>query len=131
MIAQQDDFGCSVACVANLLGLSYSQALRLFDKPENAKTKGFTCRDIVDALNKYDYPTHYKYLKPKLRSRIYEPGTIAFIARSKKYPAGHYLLRVNSGWADPWINLPIDKNVKKAKAGYRKRLPGKPIYAIF
>lgn len=32
---------------------------------------------------------------------------------------------------DPWINFQKDKNVKNCEAGFRKRLPGKPIYAIF
>lgn len=41
-------------------------------------------------------------------------------------PFGHYLIRFNNQWIDPWINLP-NKNIK---AGFRKRLPGKPIYGI-
>jgi len=32
---------------------------------------------------------------------------------------------------DPWINFQKDKNLKNAKAGFRKKLPGRPIYGIF
>jgi hypothetical protein len=32
---------------------------------------------------------------------------------------------------DPWINFTENKNIKKAKAGFRARLPGKAIYVVF
>ncbi len=130
MIAQEDELGCGVACVANLLDISYAQALQLFDKPENAKTKGFKCKEIMAVLQKSGIGASYKYLKPRLKSKIYQPGVIVLIAVNKKYPFGHYLLRTNHGWLDPWVNIHSSQNVQKAKAGYRKRLPGKPIYAI-
>jgi hypothetical protein len=31
---------------------------------------------------------------------------------------------------DPWINILKDKKLINAKSGYRKRLPGSPMYAI-
>ncbi|MFH1400687.1 MAG: hypothetical protein ABIH41_04145, partial [Nanoarchaeota archaeon] len=55
-------------------------------------------------------------------------GTIVFIKPSDRYPAGHYLLRVASGWMDPWINLP---SVAPARAGIRKRLPGAAQWVLF
>lgn len=62
---------------------------------------------------------------------IYRDNVIIFLKRSIDYPFGHYLLRVNSKWMDPWINLQKNKNIKDASSGYRMRLPGKPIYAVF
>jgi len=65
---------------------------------------------------------------------MYEDGVIVFIKRSVRYPAGHYLARMNGQWMDPWINFPNDqniKNIKNATSGFRKKLPGKPIYALF
>ena len=71
----------------------------------------------------------YRYIKPKIRKLIYRPGTIIFIARSKKYPAGHYLaMGSGKGWMDPWINFPSE--LKSSRAGFRKKLPGRPIYAV-
>jgi len=78
-----------------------------------------------------DKSIEYKYIKGKIRKKIYQDNTIVFIKRSKKYPYGHYLSRYKSSWMDPWINSKNDRKIKKIKAGFRKRLPGKAIYAIF
>jgi ABC-type bacteriocin/lantibiotic exporter with double-glycine peptidase domain len=131
MVAQKDGFGCGVACVASLLRFSYSQALNLFDIPEQAQSVGFHRRDIAQALQNAGISASYKYVSAKTRKKIYRNDTIVFIARNKSYPAGHYLLRIQKGWIDPWINFPITKDIKNAKAGIRKRLPGRPIYAVF
>lgn len=127
MVVQEDDFGCGVACVANLLSISYQSSLELFEKKEYAKFKGFWPKDIVTALQKTGVYSNYRYVKPKTRSRIYNMGTIVFLAKSRKYPCNHYILCTNQGWLDPWINLPQTPR----KVGIRKRLPGRPIYAIF
>jgi len=123
-VVQEDPYGCSVACVAFLCGISYGKARHNFKNPRRAKTWGFTCREIVSALGKLDK----KYAYRRIRERIKPPrDSIIFIARSKKYPAGHFLARMNGGWMDPWINFPSSKR----RAGFRKRLPGKAIYRIF
>jgi hypothetical protein len=128
-ITQKDDFGCGVACTASVLDLTYEKAKALFSKPKQAKDFGFLCKDIVNALKKKGFTYDYKYIKPKIKKQIYKQGTIVFIARSKRFPAGHYLARdQKKGWMDPWINFPSD--ISNVKSGFRKRLPGKPIYAI-
>jgi hypothetical protein len=86
---------------------------------------------LVAILDRSGYFYQYRYLKPRLRKIIYRDDVIVFIKRSKKYPFGHYLVRYQNLWMDPWINFPKEKDVKKAKAGFRKRLPGKAIYALF
>lgn len=50
LIAQEDNFGCAVACVANLLNIDYKDAKILFDKPENANSIGYFCEDIIFVL---------------------------------------------------------------------------------
>ena len=126
---QRNKFGCGIACAASVLDLSYQQAKKLFTNSKQAKNFGFLCKEIVTALKKKGFIYEYKYIKPKVKRRIYRPGTIVFIARSIKYPAGHYLSRDSKKrWMDPWINFPSD--VSKAKSGFRKRLPGRAIYAI-
>lgn len=55
-------------------------------------------------------------------------GSITLIAKSEKYPIGHYLLRVKNGWVDAWINLP---RIDGVKAGIRRELPGDPWYVLY
>lgn len=73
----------------------------------------------------------YKYVRPKIRKRIYQENAIVLVARSNRYPVGHYLVRYDNRWMDPWINLPKDNSIKNAKSGFRKRLPGRPMYVFF
>ncbi len=130
-VKQEDQLGCGVACVSFILDISYLEALCLFKKGElRAKRLGFYCKDIIEAFNNIGIRYTYKYIKQRIRSKIYKKGTIVFIKKSKKYPSGHYLCRAQDVWMDPWINFRLDKDILKAKAGFRKRLPGKPIYAI-
>lgn len=127
LIKQENSLGCGVACVASILNINYQDSLNLFKNGKmKANDTGFLCKEIVMALNKADLNYEYKYIKNKIKKRIYKPNTIVFLRRSKKYPLGHYLCRVNKKWMDPWINFP-DKNLK---AGYRAKLPETPIYAI-
>ncbi len=127
-VAQEDPLGCAVACIAFVLNISYKNALRLFQDGENRvkSSPDFYCKEIVQVLNKSGLDYSYRYISTKLRHRIYKQGSIVFIRRSRRYPVGHYLYRVKSAWMDPWINIPSTDR----KAGFRKRLPGNPIYAI-
>jgi hypothetical protein len=128
-VTQEHDYGCGVACVAFVTGVPYQQVVNLLNRNKTT-SQGFLCKDLVVVLDNLGYPYNFKYLKPRLRIKIYREGTIIFIKRSKQYPAGHYLVRYEDQWMDPWINLPFSKNIELARSGFRKRLPGKPIYAI-
>ena len=130
-IVQEHPATCAIACVASVLGVSYKRASKLFPSPGRATKGGYSwgyfCRDVVRALKlaKADYT--YSYIKPKKRPLLESPRCIAFLRRSKRYPAGHYLARTEKGlWMDPWANFP--KN--PAKCGFRKRLPGRASYVI-
>ena len=128
LVAQQDNFGCGVACAASILELNYKETLLLFEDGKNkAKERGFYCKEIIKALKQKCLAYEYKYVKPHLHRKIYIPEAIVFLRRSKKYHVGHYLLRIKNGWMDPWGNFPNENK----KAQFRKRLPEKPIYAIF
>lgn len=128
-ITQEFDYGCGVACFAFALGVTYRQAEDLLGKEQATSTR-FWVKDLTAALNKAGKKYQAKYVKPHLRSEIYREGTIVLIRRSKHYPTGHYLIRHNNQWMDPWINLPLSKDIKKASSGFRKRLPGSPMYAV-
>lgn len=127
-IAQKDSFGCGIACVAFVTGISYTNAKhKLFDE-NKATTGGYSCRDMVRALKKFGKEYDYRYVK----AGHFGNNTIVFIKRSKRYPFGHYLCRVGKGWMGLWINFGTrDMDPDHAIAGFRKRLPGRPIYAIF
>ncbi len=129
-IKQEDNFGCSIACLAFVVNKTYKEVVENLGK-EKAKKEGFYCREIVEYLKKLGYQAQFHYLKPRWRKKIYKDKTIVFIKRDKRYPFGHYLVRYQDLWMDPWINFSKDKKIKNAKAGFRKRLPGKPVYGVF
>ncbi len=131
-ITQKNALGCGAACVAGILDCEYKKALGLFSKGIfRSSTYGFNCKDIVEVLDKAGRDYSYCYVNKKTHWKIYRKKTIVFIKRSAKYPHGHYLCRLNGKWMDPWINFQACKDIKKAKSGFRKRLPGKPIYMIY
>lgn len=118
--------GCAVACVASVLKTSYRNALKSFDEGnERAKFRGFFCAEIIVALERNGLKYHFKYVKRR-KTHIYPSGAIVYLDKSLKHPVGHYVCSTTSGWMDPWINFPK----LNAKAGFRKRLSGKPVYAI-
>lgn len=127
---QEHNFGCGAACASFVSGKTYSEVVNLLGKNKARKT-GFDCKDLIGVLLKFGKNYSFNYIKTRLRSRIYEDGTIVFIKRSKRYPHGHYLVRYKKLWMDSWISFTKDENIAYAKAGFRKRLPGKPIYIIF
>ncbi len=126
LVKQEDSMGCGVACVASMLQIDYQEARDLFEKGKfKAKTIGFQCKEISILLKNKGLKFENKYIKN--RHKNFKLKTIVFLRRSKKYPYGHYLLKTESGWMDPWRNFPSADR----KAGFRKRLPEKPIYEIF
>ncbi len=129
-ITQEYDYGCGIACFAFVLNISYNHAVKLLGLRQ-ASSARFWVKDFAVALNKEGKSYKAKYIKPHLKSKIYKDGTIVLIRRSKHYPVGHYLIRYEDTWMDPWINLPYSKNISEAKSGFRKRLPGSSMYALF
>lgn len=128
-ITQEFDYGCGIACFAFALEITYKQAARHLGETQ-ANSKQFWIKDFTTALNSSGKDYVAKYMKPPMVRKIYKEGTIVLIRRSKRYPTGHYLIRHKGHWMDPWINLPTSNNIKHAKSGFRKRLPGKPMYAL-
>lgn len=129
-IAQKDPMGCGVACVANRLGITYGRALRLFEHPEYARSIGYKCKYIVIALQKAGVHSRLKHIRRELPIPDLPIGSIVFLEKSVQYPYQHYLLKVEDGWVDPWINMHDDRDVQHAKAGIRTTLSGRAYYAI-
>lgn len=127
-VVQNDSMGCAVACVAFVTNHSYSQALRLFELPNNAGRTGYYCNDIIKALKKGREDYTYNYLKSRKKFLLLFCGGIVYLRKSKRYPRGHYLARAGKSlWMDPWKNFPKTPR----KSGFRKRLPEKAIYILY
>lgn len=128
-VKQEDVLGCAVACVAFVSGISYQEALALFEDGETRvkRKANFYCPEIVRILNNRGANYKWKRLQSVQEKEIYSDLSIVFIERSRKYPYGHFLAKYKDRWMDPWINLP-DKNIN---AGFRKILPNTPSYIIY
>lgn len=113
--------GCGVACAASLINKTYQETVHLFAGGAiKQRTSGFYNADFVQALAKVGYSVK-GYSAQEWGSRRIKPGTIVFAARGKQYPDGHFLLKTNKGWMDPWKT---GDSIKTARAGWRKRFPG-------
>jgi hypothetical protein len=134
---QKDQKGCGIACLANLLDKSYDSVKKDFEKKFYKIDRGVKMFDIVNYLRLcgleykskfFNQNKKYEYNKKEGSKFSRILGSITLIAKSEKYKVGHYLLRINNGWVDPWINfVPLDK----AKAGIRKKLPGNAWYVLY
>lgn len=49
-ITQEHGMGCAVACTTYVLNYTYKRALKLYEAPHNAWSRGFYCQEIVKAL---------------------------------------------------------------------------------
>ncbi len=128
-VTQEDAFGCGLACVAFILKKPYKITKEKYFPAKNVEGFGLVCKEIVQGLRKAGKEYEYKYIKKRMNFKV---NTIVFIKRSQKYPAGHYLVKSRQGWMDSWINFSSkNQDVKKAKSGFRKKLPSKAIYAVF
>jgi hypothetical protein len=129
LVTQEHSMGCAVACVASICGLTYQSALQLFDQSHLAWTRGYYCPEIVHALKKANFNYAFKELDTEdFSNELVSSGAIVFVAPNFKYPSGHFLLKTEMGWMNPWSNFP-DMNPPKSK--YEKNLPGVGSFIIF
>jgi len=127
LITQEAPMGCGIACAASLVGVSYRDMRKLFLNGNiKDKTIGFYNSDFVEALSKKRITVTGCSAKNFGNRRI-KPGTIVFSQRSKYYPVGHFLLKTPKSWMDPWKT---GATISEAKAGWRKRFPGKKEWII-
>lgn len=120
LVAQSQEWGCGVACVASFLGTSYGEARDLLCKHKGGKTvnatpKGLELHHIALALQERGYRVIADWREP---SRFRE-GTIVCISGDKPYDGHHYILNTRKGWMDPWYNI----GTKPRKADFRQSYP--------
>ena len=139
---QKDMNGCGIACMANLLSMSYDEVKMDFENKFYKIDKGVNIADIVRYLDAKGLKYKSKFFKrtnnnlqpEKVSSGVERDkyskllGSITLIVKSDKYPIGHYLFRIKNGWVDPWIDLPSIDNVR---AGVRDELPDDPWYVLY
>ena len=128
-VSQEHAMGCGVACVAARCGVSYQTALDFFERREFAWTRGYYCVEVVKALAKFGFKYAFKaYVPVKDVSLARVVGTIVFVEPCHAYPAGHYLVRTETGWMNPWSNFP---QMVPVKASVQKKLAGKISYLVY
>lgn len=127
-VTQSHTMGCGVACVAYILDVSYYEALSLFDEPENAKSIGYYCEDIVSAFRKvnrlYDYAEHIL----ENSNLLDKENIIVFCPPHNQYLSGHYFAKTDNKWMNPWINCPI---IHPTLSGFEQFLPIQPSWIIY
>lgn len=80
VVVQRDEWGCGVACVASLLGLSYNEARRRLVREKGRRIDeapaGLSYRAIKAVLGSEDV-----VMTRKARLPAYPVGTIVFLSR--------------------------------------------------
>lgn len=131
---QHDLNGCGIACLANLFDENYEDVRVDFEKNFYKINRGVKVFDLTKFLNSKDYKYSNKFFNHNNYNRIEAMNyasilnSITLIRKNDKYPVGHYLLKVEDGWIDPWLNYPSIDNVH---AGLRNELPGEPWYVVY
>ncbi len=121
--------GCGAACVAYLNCSTYELAVQRLGK-DKAERRGYSLRELTAGINVPQASYRPHHAEKVASDRIDRTGTIVFLDKSKRFPYGHYLVRTEAGWMDPWINLRPGADVSKSKAGIRLSLPYAPKWAI-
>ena len=127
-ITQKLDYGCGVACFAFVCNMNFDEAIKFLGREYSVKN-GWRPSDLSKELNGFGFNYKNFYVRKKVHIE-YPLNSIVLIEKSQQYPVGHYLVLTPKGWMDPWINLPKTNDIRKAKSGFRKNLPGKAMYAL-
>ena len=136
---QKDLKGCGIACIANLLNKTYDEVKRDFENKFYKIDRGVKIFDIVNYLKTlgleykskfFNQSEEHKHKRNEASTFSHIPNSITLIAKSDVYIVGHYLLRIENGWIDPWINIRFAP-LAHAKAGVRKELPGNAWYVLY
>lgn len=97
-VAQQDEWGCGVACVASVLGISYGDAVARLGLKRGRNGKGPTSAALRRVLNEAFKNTGlaYELDRPFIGDPDgLETGAIVSLA------SGRCLMRAADGWMDP------------------------------
>jgi ABC-type bacteriocin/lantibiotic exporter with double-glycine peptidase domain len=124
LVAQEDEWGCGVACIASLLGVSYGSAMAMVKTASGANidfsSEGLELEPIILVLQQ-----HGLSVSVKANLSRWPIGTIAFLSENEgAYKgSGHYILKTEDGWMDPYYNALTRGDEEEREARYRTRLP--------
>jgi hypothetical protein len=128
-VAQEDEWGCGVACVASLLRCSYGRARNLLKAKKGANIDAAPCyglelHHLALVLKDEGFHVVADWDEPKR----YKPGTIVLIGIDGGTVSDeHYMVRTTTRqWMDPWINYPD----KSPQAGLRDSFPEGKIFFV-
>lgn len=122
-MTQKDQNGCGVACIAFLLDKSYQDTKKLFDS-EKIASYGSDCPEMAAALN----ANNQKYSWKKYTGGTIPNLSIVYLGPSDYYKTGHYLVKYNNFWMNPWV---WGRKIETAKSGFIKRPRGEVKYIIY
>lgn len=116
-VVQLDEWGCGVACIASLLGISYEEAYWLARREKGESIggvqPGLELHHIAMILKQHEKGIHV--VADWQERETYPVGTILFVEGPEPYDGGHYILRVDKGWMDPWVNMRNPEETRKAR----------------
>lgn len=106
MIVQEHPYGCGVAAVAEVLRITYREALVLFGPgaEHKAETFGFYLHELAAAMRAGGWRSYWVEVQPTMPAITMDD--IVFINPNDQYPAGHYLAKRWTGWSNSWLNYP-------------------------
>ena len=135
-VRQEDDFGCGFACTAYLCDMQYQDVKKFTNNPENAEIGGYRCKPLCDILNRiYKEKKSDKVWKTKYVGKTKNPeipnNSIIYINKNDKYKYGHYIVKTEYGYMNPFVNLDkVDGDSRLSKSGFENDICGVPSLII-
>ena len=128
-IPQEDNLGCGVACTAFAAGKTYREVRPLFDDKKILRD-GVYSTDIVRVLKNFGLNYDFAKVNDENYHLTLLDNAIVFIPYSKSDPVGHWLVRYNGKYMDPWVNRHERYNLN-ARADFVDELPSRPEWVAF
>jgi hypothetical protein len=130
-VTQEYDYGCAIACIAFVLGLSYKETASMLSLLQQSSDRYYVqnLRHDLEVITGQSWS--HKFIKEGADYSNIPDMSIVLIRRNPVHKYGHYLVKTKWGYMDPWINLNKSNDIKLAKSGYRATLPSTPMYKIF
>jgi hypothetical protein len=128
-IPQEDMHGCGVACTAFVAGKTYHEIRKFFDD-KKILHEGVYSLDIVKVLENFGLSYDYAKVSDINYELTMLDGTIVFLPRSEADPVGHWLVRYNGRYMDPWTNRNERYNLN-VQAKFIDEIPARPSWVVF
>jgi len=115
LVAQLDEWGCGIACIASLLDISYEDAYWLARREKGDSIAGGSPGTELHHIAMILQEMGIHVFADWQEADDFPAGTILFVEGPEPYDGGHYILRTHKGWMDPWANIRNADEARKAK----------------